>query len=79
MKIIKNSADSFSKIEEKKDRISLKDLKKQLKDQQKENEDIQEFNEWIEKQPKKFKQYLQPVPLFVTNDLEELIDQLEGM
>jgi hypothetical protein len=79
MKIIKNSADSFSKIEEKEDRISLKDLKKQLSQQQKENEDIQEFNEWIEKQPKKFKQYLQPVPLFVTNDLEELIDQLGGM
>lgn len=79
MKIIKNSAESFSMVHETEDKVNIKDLKKQLSQQQKENDDIQEFNEWIKKQPKKFKQYLQPVPLFVTNDLEELIDQLEGM
>lgn len=79
MKIIKNSAESFSMVHETENKVNLKDLKKQLSQQQKENDDIQEFNEWIEKQPKKFRQYLQPVPLFVTHDLEELIDQLGGM
>lgn len=79
MKIIKNSAESFSMVHETEDKVNLKDLKKQLSQQQKENEDIQEFNEWIEKQPKKFRQYLQPVPLYVTKELEQLINELEGM